>query len=209
MSHWKAALLLLLSLCLLIPGVTQPILSLSGTVEKAKLSATGMDMLASSVADDSESDRKHARNMIGMVAGLLGLNHLEGEVQVFDKTRSIWSTVTELYQSGNALVAFLVMLFSVIVPVIKILLTLCSMIARESLALRLQTLSGALSKWSMADVFVVALIISFMAGNASAGMGDMVRTNASFGLGFWFFLGYCLLSLLGHSLIKRVTVTNS
>ncbi|QSX33813.1 paraquat-inducible protein A [Shewanella avicenniae] len=208
MSHWKAALLLLLSLCLLVPGVTQPILSLTGTVEKAKLSAAGMDMLATSVADDSEADRKHARNMIGMVAGLFGLNHLEGEVQVFDKTRSIWSTVTELHDSGNIAVAFLVMLFSVIIPVIKIMLTLLSMLARESLARGLQQVSGALSKWSMADVFVVALIISFMAGNASAGMGDMVRTNASFGSGFWFFLGYCLLSLLGQSLMKPSVKTN-
>ena len=202
MGHWKAIVLLLLALALLIPGVTQPILSLSGTVEKAKLSAAGMDMLASRVADDNEADRKQARNVISMVAGMLGLNNLQGEVAVFDKTRSIWSTVTELYTSGNHAVALLVCLFSVIVPVIKILMTLVGLITRPTLALRLHRLSGALSKWSMADVFVVALIISFMAGNASAGMGDLVQTHAELGSGFWFFVGYCLLSLAGHSLSK-------
>lgn len=203
MAHWKAIVLLLLALALLIPGVSQPILSLSGTVEKAKLSAAGMDMLASRVADDDESERSQARNLIGMVAGMLGLNNLHGEIVVFDKTRSIWSTVTELYHSGNHAVALLVCLFSVIVPVIKIGLTLVGLLSRPQLAQRLHRLSGALSKWSMADVFVVALIISFMAGNASAGMGDLVETHAELGNGFWFFVGYCLLSLAGHSLSNR------
>ncbi len=203
MLQWKSMVLLLLALALLIPGVTQPILSLSGTVEKAKLSAAGIDMLATRVASDSDEDRRQARNMIHMVAGMLGLNDLQGEVAVFDKTRSIWGTVTELYRSGNHLVALLVVSFSVIVPVIKILLTLSAMLVRPVLAAKLHWCSGALSKWSMADVFVVALIISFMAGDASAGMGDLVTTHAQLGSGFWFFVGYCLLSLLGHSLSHR------
>ncbi|MCL1076160.1 paraquat-inducible protein A [Shewanella dokdonensis] len=204
MSNWKAVLLLLLSLALLVPGVTLPILTIDGHVEKAKLSATGMDMIAESVSKDSADGKQQARSMLGMVAGLLGLDHLQGEVEVFHKSRSIWGTVTELQQHGNLLVAVLVALFSVVIPALKLLLLLISVLlplqpgARRNLA----AVTNAIAKWSMADVFVVALIISFLAGDASAGMGDLVRTSANFELGFWCFLSYCLLAIAGQFLLK-------
>lgn len=105
-------LVILLSLALLIPGVTQPILSLNGSINKAKLAEQGIEQVAQSF--DEDSGRDSARGMLNMVSGLLGLNNLKGEVQVLQQTRSIWSTVTELYNTGNGLVAGLVMLFSIL-----------------------------------------------------------------------------------------------
>jgi uncharacterized paraquat-inducible protein A len=66
----------------------------------------------------------------------------------------------------------------------------------------IDSITAAIAKWSMADVFVVALIITYMAGNASAGMGDLVHTHASLESGFWFFLGYCLLAIAGQYWLK-------
>ncbi|MDF0534623.1 paraquat-inducible protein A [Shewanella sp. A32] len=205
MSNWKALLLLLLSLALLVPGVTMPILTIDGHVEKAKLSATGMDMIAESVSNDSDEGQQRTRNMLGMVAGLLGLNHLQGEVAVFHKSRSIWGTVTELQQHGNLLVAVLVALFSVVIPALKLLMLLASVILplRAGAQRNLALVTNAIAKWSMADVFVVALIITYMAGDASAGMGDLVRTSAKFESGFWFFLGYCVLAIAGQALLGK------
>ncbi|MBP7664969.1 MAG: paraquat-inducible protein A [Shewanella sp.] len=193
--------IIFLSLALLIPGVTQPILSISGSIDKAKLAEQGIEQVAQSF--DEDSGRDSAR---GMVSGLLGFNSLKGEVQVLQKTRSIWGTVTELYHSGNGLVAGLVMLFSVVVPALKLSLMLAQQcVSSIGLKLRINAVVNALAKWSMADVFVIALIITFMAGNASGGMGEMLKTQAQFENGFYFFTAYCILSILSGFLVRRPT----
>lgn len=196
--------IILLSLVLLVPGVTQPILSISGSIDKAKLAEQGIEQVTQRF--DEDAGRDHARGMLNMVSSLLGLNSLKGEVEVLQKTRSIWGTVTELYTTGNGLVAALVMLFSVVIPALKLSLMLAQQcVSSIGLKLRVNALVNALAKWSMADVFVVALIITFMAGNASGGMGEMLKTQAQFENGFYFFTAYCILSILSGYLVRRPT----
>lgn len=202
MKSLSPIFIIILSLALLIPGVTQPIMSISGTIDKSKLAEQGIAQVAQSF--DEDSGRERARGMLGMVSGLLGLNNLKGEV--LQKTRSIWGAVTELYQSGNRLVAGLVMLFSVVVPALKLSFMLVQQcVSSIGLKLRINTVVNALAKWSMADVFVVALIITFMTGNASGGMGEMLKTQAQFENGFYFFTAYCILSILSGFLVRRPT----
>ena len=202
MKSLSPIFIIILSLALLIPGVTQPIMSISGTIDKSKLAEQGIAQVAQSF--DEDSGRERARGMLGMVSGLLGLNNLKGEV--LQKTRSIWGAVTELYQSGNRLVAGLVMLFSVVVPALKLSLMLVQQcVSSIGLKLRINAVVNALAKWSMADVFVVALIITFMTGNASGGMGEMLKTQAQFENGFYFFTAYCILSILSGFLVRRPT----
>ncbi|AAN57669.2 paraquat-inducible protein A [Shewanella oneidensis MR-1] len=197
-------LVILLSLALLIPGVTQPILSISGSIDKAKLTEQGIEQVARSF--DEDLGRGSARGMLNMVSGLLGLHTLKGEVQVLQQTRSIWSTVTELYNTGNGLVAGLVMLFSIIIPAIKLSLMLAQQsVSSIALQWRIHHIVDLLAKWSMADVFVVALIITFLAGNASGGMGEMLKTQAQFESGFYFFTAYCILSIVSGYLVRRPT----
>ncbi|WP_011920269.1 paraquat-inducible protein A [Shewanella putrefaciens] len=196
--------IILLSLALLVPGVTQPILSISGSIDKAKLAEQGIEQVTQRF--DEDAGRDHARGMLNMVSSLLGLNSLKGEVEVLQKTRSIWGTVTELYTTGNGLVAALVMLFSVVIPALKLSLMLAQQcVSSIGLKLRVNALVNALAKWSMADVFVVALIITFMAGNASGGMEEMLKTQAQFENGFYFFTAYCILSILSGYLVRRPT----
>lgn len=196
--------IILLSLALLVPGVTQPILSISGSIDKAKLAEQGIEQVTQRF--DEDAGRDHARGMLNMVSSLLGLNSLKGEVEVLQKTRSIWGTVIELYTTGNGLVAALVMLFSVVIPALKLSLMLAQQcVSSIGLKLRVNALVNALAKWSMADVFVVALIITFMAGNASGGMGEMLKTQAQFENGFYFFTAYCILSILSGYLVRRPT----
>lgn len=196
--------IILLSLALLVPGVTQPILSISGSIDKAKLAEQGIEQVTQRF--DEDAGRDHARGMLNMVSSLLGLNSLKGEVEVLQKTRSIWGTVTELYTTGNGLVAALVMLFSVVIPALKLSLMLAQQcVSSIGLKLRVNALVNALAKWSMADVFVVALIITFMAGNASGGMGEMLKTQAQFENGFYLFTAYCILSILSGYLVRRPT----
>ncbi|ODS33394.1 MAG: Paraquat-inducible protein A [Candidatus Scalindua rubra] len=127
--------IIIISLALLIPGVTQPILTLTGTLEKSQITETGIDLIIDSVVDKSlrrgkekseEGERKKVRTMIGTVLGMFGLKNITGEIEAYKETRSIVGTVKELFRSGNGFVAFLVMLFSIVIPVTKILLLLLS-----------------------------------------------------------------------------------
>ena len=122
----------------------------------------------------------------------------------FDKTQSIVGTARELYDNGDTLVAVLIVLFSVIVPAFKALvlgLALCPLAPRWRH--RLAAVADASGKWSMADVFVIAIFIAYLAAGGIRGSGGLVEFESSLGTGFWYFLGYCLVSVLGTQLLSR------
>ena len=66
----------------------------------------------------------------------------------------------------------------------------------------------AIAKWSMADVFVVALFITYLAAVASqsapAAGPPLVAFRAEFGAGFYWFAAYCVFSLASQQLTARV-----
>ena len=91
------------------------------------------------------------------------------------------------------------MFFSVIVPVTKSVLV-CWAVCQGDAQRRQRTLLVVemIAKWSMADVFAVAVIIAFLAAQASQSVGSaaaLVSFRATFGAGFYWFTGYCLVSL--------------
>jgi hypothetical protein len=191
------AALILIALGLLYPGVTQPVLTLTGTIEKSAIAQLGIDVLVGDEADGQ------ARQMLNTISSLMGWDRIEGELLLYETTRSIWSTTRKLAETGNLLVAVLIVLFSVVIPTLKLLLQLASMFIpsvrwRESLL----WLNGVLSKWSMADVFVMALLVAYMVGSASEQMGDL-NMQAQLQAGFWFFLGYCLFAVASSALLRR------
>ena len=65
-----------------------------------------------------------------------------------------------------------------------------------------------IAKWSMADVFAVALFILYLAARASqsapAAGPPLVAFVAEFGPGFYWFAAYCLFSLASQQLTARV-----
>ncbi len=190
--------LMLISIALLYPGVTQPVLTLSGTIEKSELVGLGVDMLAGG------EQGGQGRQMLLAFSQMLGLDKIEGQILVYDTTRSIWGTVQELAHNGNLAVALLIVTFSLVIPVFKLLLQAVALLppaarVREALF----RLNAALSKWSMADVFVMALLVSYMAGSASEQMGDMLTMDARLESGFWYFLAYCLFSIAASSLARH------
>ncbi|MBQ4834267.1 paraquat-inducible protein A [Pseudoalteromonas sp. MMG010] len=196
MRNWLTVLSVIIALCLLIPGITKPVLSIEGSIDKSQLAQAGIEMLA------EEGDRR-TRSTLMMFSSMLGLDALEGEINVYEKTRSIWGTVTELAEHNNFLVAMLVALFSIVIPLIKLLIQLIYCCLNVSNAKqKLGQVIQALSKWSMVDVFVIALIVTYLAGNAHGNSGELLILNASFGEGFWYFTAYCLFSIAASMLIK-------
>ncbi len=194
----KALILFIIcfSLALLYPGVMQPVLTLSGSIEKSELAEIGIEVMS-----DSDSQ---THQMLTMVSSFLGFDEVEGQVEVYRNTRSIWGTVEALARTGNLLVAFLIVFFSLVIPVFKLLLQAASLLISHAGILRpVLWLNAALSKWSMSDVFVMGLLVAFMAGRAEDQAGDLLIMNAALEPGFYYFLAYSLFSIAATTLLSR------
>lgn len=123
---------------------------------------------------------------------VLGMTVLEFQ------SKGILTTISALWQAGHIWIAILLGLFSIFLPLLKTAvawLTLFSTTHRFSL--RGLHLSHHIGKWSMADVFVVAILVAFFSTD-SGGL-----THAEVQAGLWFFATYVLLSLLGTQLIMQ------
>ena len=134
---------------------------------------------------------------------LLPFMSLQVEVKVLaftarllDEQRSLLSTSLQLWQSGHMLVAVLILTFSTVVPTLKAGLVVFWLATRSVTQARwCQRIINALSKWSMADVFVAAVMISFLALQAEQ------HVQAELMAGFYYFAGFCLLSILSSQLM--------
>jgi hypothetical protein len=193
--------ILLLAYGLWLPGITQPLIHMTGTVDKAELIDLGQKIVA-----ESEAIMPMFR---GMAVKFLDNLDARGEIVAYEKTRSILGTVKDLWDANNKLVAFLVCLFSIIIPALKGLLVLAAAIIRDAQLNAInQQIINAISKWSMADVFVVAIIVTYLAANATQHSEELLIMQANFEKGFYFFLAYCVLSILATQLVQRAKPTH-
>jgi hypothetical protein len=181
---------------LLYPGITQPVLTLSGELEKSALADFGIDLIA------GETGNSQTRDMLNAMSRFMGLDQIEGRVEAYRSTRSILGMSRELADNGNLPVAVMIVTFSVLIPVLKLLLQALALMLPGRPGARLLSLNAALGKWSMADVFVMAMLIAFMAGRASNHMGELLIMDAQLEPGFWFFLGYCLFAIAAGALLS-------
>ena len=118
------------------------------------------------------------------------LSFMGQDVELFNDTRSILGTVDGLFESGNPLVASLILFFSVIVPFIKGALLLIAMRMRHGAAQwRIFSFVRGISKWAMADVFVVGVYIAYLSAKATDNLDATIHE------GFYYFLAYCLISI--------------
>ena len=122
---------------------------------------------------------------------------LVGEVELYNQTQSIWSSIVTLFNKGYEFVAFLIFLFSIAIPIFKLL---CFMIIlcfeHWKVAQTLHQIVLLIGKWSMADVFVVGIFIAFLAGQAKPDIDTSLQS------GFYWFLTYCLISIFCGQLLK-------
>lgn len=190
-------LFICIALGLLYPGVTQPVLTLTGTIEKSELAELGIEMIAGEGAD------AQTRQMLTMISSFLGFDQIQGQLQAYSSTRSMWGTVEELANTGNVPVAFLIVFFSLVIPVFKLLLQgLTLFVSGTGSRSKLLWLNTVLSKWSMSDVFVMGLLVAFMAGRASDQVGDLLTMSAALEPGFYYFLAYCLFSIAASGMLQ-------
>lgn len=119
------------------------------------------------------------------------------ERELTNETRSVLGAIRSLHESGNDFVAGLILLFSVLVPLTKAALLVPIFAWRSTpLAYRLSRVVQAISKWSMADVFAVGMLIALLVAKGTANL------SAVAGPGFYFFTAYCLVSNAAFQALK-------
>lgn len=120
-----------------------------------------------------------------------------GEIGLHDSTQSIMKTIRTLWENDNNLVANLILLFSVLVPIIKAVILLIILFFKQlNNRQLLHKFVAVISKWSMADVFVVGVLLAFLATKSDDNI------HAQLHEGFYYFLAYCIISIFAVQLMK-------
>lgn len=123
---------------------------------------------------------------------------LLGKVMLHYESKSIMGTIEALHAGGNFILALVMLAFSILLPAAKTMLLLLRGGSRFDVrAARGLRLMRQVGKWSMADVFVVAILVAFFATE----QGE--STQAEVGIGLYFFAGYVLLSLVASQLLDQ------
>jgi Paraquat-inducible protein A len=228
--------LVMASMALLIPGLFAPVLTIRGVLTREGVAYVAPTMLERGLGDETIAVLKSMMNP-GIVAYLdatgadlrkliverltpqivASLQKSVGDVEVYDQTRSILGSVKQLYEVGSPVPATLILLFSVIVPLGKALLVTWAVFMIDAARRqRLLRLVESIAKWSMADVFVVALFIAYLAAHATqTSPGDLgaapplIAFSAHFGAGFYWFAAYCLFSLASQQYTVRLATSSS
>jgi Paraquat-inducible protein A len=126
----------------------------------------------------------------------------EGRTYFYYQNKSIMDVISLLWDNNNKPVAMAIGTFSVVIPLFKLLMTLLILILPITGLRRFRKFLSYISKWSMADVFVVGAFLSYLSfANLSPGV-DM-EANVLFGL--YYFGGYVIISIfLGIFLDKSI-----
>ena len=197
MKKYAPIFLFILSIICLIPGITLPLMSIKATINKQEM----LELASSTLLSSPDQSNGFIQNL--MHSFMQKLN-LEGSVEVFESTRSLLGTMNELIAHDHAAVGLLVGFFGLLIPVIKIIMTLLSMIIKSQKDKdSLLRISSLLSKWSMSDVYVMAILVAFLTVNANEQAIGAVQLNATLHIGFYFFAAYCLLSIVASQLLEK------
>jgi len=217
-----------LTIGLLIPGLILPVITVRGVLQPEGIAGLAPRLMSEGISDEAVAALKPLINPVvlpllemtpgGLRAALVkrlgdqvAAELKKGQdIEVYHQTRSILGSVRYLYEARSHTAATLILLFSVVVPFGKASLVLWAVFhqheGRRRATLRFVEI---IAKWSMADVFAVALFITYLAAQATqapsgTGTASVVAFTASFGPGFYWFATYCIVSLAVQQLTFRV-----
>ena len=123
---------------------------------------------------------------------------LIGEVTLSYQSKSISSTIAKLFHQSNYIVGMLVLIFSVLIPLLKgMLITTYGFLKETGFAKKMVHLIEHIGKWSMVDVFIVAVLVVFFSTKQD------IHTSIKIEVGLYFFISYVLLSMIGSTLLTQ------
>ena len=224
---------LVVTLALLVPGLILPVITVRGVLQPAGMAELAPRILNDGISEQSIVTIKPLINpailpllemspgglrgaLVKRLGDQLSTELRNGkEIEVYQQTRSILGSVRHLYSVRSMTAATLILLFSVIVPFGKASLVSWAVLQGND-ERRRGTLHFVemIAKWSMADVFAVALFITYLAAQATqaapgATTASVVAFTASFGAGFYWFAAYCVVSLATQQVTFRYLMRQS
>jgi len=150
---------------------------------------------------------------------IMGENiHFDEQVMYYQSKSIIDVTHTLITGRGIDLkiVGLLILLFSIVLPLLKMTLSTFYLFKERMRSSKFAELViFYLGKWSMADVFVVAIFMSYIGfyGLISSQLGDLSQQSDSYALdtvnysklsvGIVYFTIYCILSIIMSSILQR------
>lgn len=117
----------------------------------------------------------------------------KGKTYFYYQNKGIMDVITLLWENNNKPVALAIGTFSVIVPLIKLLFSIIILLFPITRAKTLRKILSYISKWSMADVFVVGAFLAYL---SFANMSPGVQMDANVLFGLYYFGGYVIVSIL-------------
>jgi paraquat-inducible protein A len=108
------------------------------------------------------------------------------------ESKGIWTTVEKLWTLQNYLLAIMIGLFSIVIPIIKTISLYFSAVMKANVKY-----IDFIGKWSMADVFIVSLLLTNLSMSADK------FTDAKVQVAIYFFCTYVILSILASYVIKK------
>lgn len=139
---------------------------------------------------------------LGMAAPALAMTAQQGtplgDLAFFHESRGIWATISQLLgRDGSLVVGVPLLLFSVVMPLAKSLLLAAALLSRTAARRGILEAIRRCGRWSMADVFVVAVLLAFFASSHNR----FIEADVLPGIGFFAF--YAVLSLPLAAWIER------
>ncbi len=131
------------------------------------------------------------------VAGLLLPAVSVSSLWIFDETFSLTDGALQLLREGEYALFVIVFLFTFVFPALKIIVGLAACVLSSGdgrLIRRLLPAMAALSKWSMLDVFLLAIIVVMLEGS--------LLTQADVRPGLFLFAGSVIVSTLAIQRLK-------
>lgn len=120
-----------------------------------------------------------------------------GQLTIHETTQSVIQSIKTLHRNNNSLVAFLILFFSVMVPVLKALILLSVLFFKKLPGRKVwYNFVTIIGKWSMADVFVVGVLLAYLATRSDDNI------EATLHEGFYYFLSYCIISIVAFQVME-------
>lgn len=127
----------------------------------------------------------------------------EGRTYYLYQNKSILQLIVLLYTGGNFLVAIALLVFSIIFPITKLLISIVVFLnPHTSGSKKAMIFVEKLGKWSMADVFVASIFLAYF---SFTNMNVGVDTGATTLIGTYFFIAFVVLSIASGAMFNKIT----
>lgn len=133
--------------------------------------------------------------IIGLTSPILlfyiGVDFLGSNSILQFESNTILTSIDKLFVDENYIVAIIILLFSVLFPIFKTLISFVVLYCKDKMIIdKINYYTTKYSKLSMTDIFVLSIFLVYL----SPKKGGYIHTELQ--IGFYFFLTYAILSLV-------------